>query len=128
MADVAAFILFVMVLVVVFLVMIVITKDVIWDGIKGKEYAEVVLGLFSIIICCFAIGLTLHTIMNNAHICSNCGDFSFGDTYCEECGQQLIFAEEELRCPQCDKVNGCGAHYCYNCGTSLENVKEIVAK
>lgn len=90
------------------------------EEIRDKEILGIGVGICCVMLILILIVVCVHDVAFNTHKCPNCGDFSFGDNYCRECGQQLVF-DEELKCPQCGEENDCGSHYCCKCGASLED-------
>ena len=89
------------------------------EAIRDKEVLGIVAGVVGVTVISILILIFGSQAVLDTHICPNCGDFSIGDNYCEECGRQLM-RDEELKCPQCGAENNRGAHYCHKCGARMD--------
>ena len=91
--------------------------DFLKGEIKDKYKAGIVMGVICLILSLALDVLAIATLISQTHVCPTCHTLSFGDTYCKNCGQQLMC--EENRCPNCNTEYSYDSHYCRNCGIKL---------
>lgn len=76
----------------------------------------------------FTEGAALIKDQEGKVVCPNCGAKNMPDAlYCIECGEELIFPEEEeesVVCPECGAENSADAKFCSQCGAELETSEE----